>query len=262
MSTLLGPDLPSDDDLDSDYEQSEHASDSSSSCEVDQPGESKTDRDSLKQTLRVAKAEKLFAEMHQASLHRAHPKEASVLGGDLWELFNRPAEPPQKDPSLNFVLHQLDIGIGRASSEPETDMKAFKIRERSSHQTDISALLNAVDSEFIEVTEEAVFAGKTVSLMKKVSIHSEEAKRWLKKQQNKQVQKTGSSGLDSYLQSIRKSKTLNSMEKSAFDWKNFKDEHSLDFEKHREFLDRQIFLGKVGAKTDDKVREAKRAKID
>ena len=63
----------------------------------------------------------------------------------------------------------------------------------------------------------------------------------------------------------KRAKTVNSMDKSAADWSGFKDERNLQEtlqqERKKGYLDRQAFLAKVDAVEAEKIRDAKRPRL-
>ena len=149
-------------------------------------------------------------------------------------------------------------------AEGPTDLGKYKFRGTIGESFDVERLRKAVDGEMVEITEEAIFAGKKVFLKKKVSSNSEEAKKWFKKQSKGTVTSTGASSLDTYLSQVRKTKTVNSMDKSSVDWNKYKTERNLDLEEERQkgFLDKVGFLNEVAGKSQEQIREAKRRKMD
>lgn len=265
MSFLLGADLPSD-DSDSDYEE-ESVSDSGDESPSASKRLQRGDKNgNVTNAIREAKIDRIFNEMQDESVNAGRPAETFIVGGEFWDLLSKPCEAPPKDTSLDKVMFQ----IGQLSNivDESTDFSKYKNRSKSSQIPSVSSLIASVDNQFIEISEEATFAGKTVVLTRKVPATSVEAKRWLKKQETKPVKLETAAPLDSYLDSFvnaKRARTVNSMEKSAGDWSQFKDERnlqeSLELERRKGYLDRQAFLSKVDATETEKAREIKRARL-
>ena len=250
---LLGIDLPSS-DSDSEFEDMSEGSSSSEEFEIS--GKRIDDFG------RVARTERIFEEMHKDAISSGQSKQSFVLGGEFWLLINRPSPPPPKDRSIQGLQHQLDL----LSNSCDIVQDISKFRNRGFNSKDfvnVGKLRNAVDSEMIEITEEAVFAGKKVILKKKISANSEQAKKWLKKQA-KLSETTGAASLDNYLSQVRKTKQVNSMDKTAVDWSKYKDERNIDLAEERQkgLLDKVGFLTKVSISVEDQRRDAKRRKMD
>ena len=265
MSFLLGADLPSD-DSDSDYEEESVSDSGDESPSVSKRMQRGDKNGNVTNAIREAKIDRIFNEMQDESVNAGRPAETFIVGGEFWDLLSKPCEAPPKDSSLDKVMFQ----IGQLSNtvDESTDFSKYKNRSKSSQIPSVSSLIASVDNQFIEISEEATFAGKTVVLTRKVPATSVEAKRWLKKQETKPVKLETAAPLDSYLDSFvnaKRARTVNSMEKSAGDWSQFKDERnlqeSLELERRKGYLDRQAFLSKVDATETEKAREIKRARL-
>ena len=266
MSLLLGADLPSD-DSDSDFVE-ESVSESGGESPLSSKRSPRNSKNAnVTSAIREAKIERIFSEMKSESVEASRPAESFVNGGEFWDLINKPCEAPPKDTSLSHVMYQIGQ-LSNTVPEQTSDFSRYKQRSSSSNLPSVSSLLASVDNQFIEITEEAKFAGKTVMLTRKVLATSSDAKRWLKKQESKPTKQETAAPLDSYLDSFvnaKRARTVNSMEKSAGDWSQFKDERnlqeSLELERRKGFLDRQAFLSKVDATETEKAREAKRSRL-
>jgi hypothetical protein len=260
--SILGADLPSD-DSDSDFE--ERMSELSEG-DIEIETSEKRVIDQMSSSIRGAKLDRIFDETKKTALLAAIPSEKFVIGGDeLWSLFNNKAPKRVKNTSLDHLMFQLNQ-ISNSSESPQPDFRTYKRREPSG-SVSVSSLLARVDSQFVEISEEVVFAGNKMVMKRKIPAASAEAIRFMKQQAVK-ASAPEPDQLDSYLGSFvyaKKARLVNSMDKSSADWNRFKDDKnlqdSLELERKKGFLDKRGFLSKVDAEIAEKVREAKRPRL-
>ena len=241
--------MVSDDEDDSSYVSSSGSE--SSESEMSEVSNSREAKKAVKAEVIKARAARVFEEMQA---EEASMKKLPASADDMYKVFNSRFERPPKDTSAEGVFKRIDLEHPVASAEELDDFKRYKRRETSAESTYLKRrlpeLLQAVEHEFVEVEEDGIFAGQVVKLKRKVSVHSEEAQRFLKRQKRKPGEQV--SALDSYLESM-KVKTVNTMGKTAADWSQFKEtqglSRDLEVERKRGYLVDQAFLAKVNQNT-------------
>ena len=238
----------SDEEDDSSYVSSS-ASESSDS-EMSVVSDSEVAKKAMKEEVTKARVARLFAEMNSEDQSaRSHLPSSE----DMYAVFNARYVRPAKDMTAEGVFRRIDLEHPIANGG-SLNLQQFKRRDVGEDSDFIKRrlpeLLQAVEHEFVEIEEDGIFAGQVVKLKRKVSVHSQEAQRFLKRQKRKPGEQV--SALDSYLESM-KVKTVNTMGKTAADWSQFKEtqglERDLEVERKRGYLVDQAFLAKVSQNT-------------
>jgi hypothetical protein len=241
-SWLDAPFLTDNEESDSSYVSS---SGSSSESEASDTSEASMSRKQLKKKPKID-ASSVFAEMTASEQRHV----SLSKDNDLYDVFNSRVR-TTKDKSIEAVWRRIAQEHSVGSDLPTTE---YRKREKTTEPLSkpLSEILKAVEHEFVEIEEDGFFAGKMVKITRKVSVYSEEARRFLKRQKRPNV-----SALDSYLETV-KAKTVNAMEKTSADWSQFKESsgirEDLEVERKRGYLVDKAFLAKVQRVQDERTR--------
>ena len=236
--------LPSDEESDSSYVSSSGSESESGMSEMSEISDSRQAKKAVSAEEVKTKISRLFEDMNAADQISVSTRKDD----ELYAVFNSRGPRRVKDTTVQGVMQRVNLELNPiASLDAVWDDSQYRRRDKPTSSGHVSELVKAVEHEFVEIEEDGIFAGQVVKLKRKVSVHSEEAKRFMKRHKRKGGEQQVSA-LDSYLESM-KMKTVTSMDKTAADWSQFKEaegiSRDLEVERKRGYLVDQAFLAKV-----------------
>ena len=238
---LMGVDLPSEDEEDSDYVTENEGS--SSDEEEERPR-------SYKKDIRRQRASNRFdALMEKEDAKMIAETHSDVLVDPLWLALQKKVIPGQTPFHVGEVLKYCNI----VKTEQPIDVKKYKQMARgeivpSTLSVDVARA--GLRNSHVEVSETVRFAGQTVQLTKRVT--SREASKL-----EKRMQQTKTSSVDSYLSQLKAKRSVTSVEKSAADWNAVK-RAGLAEVSDTGFLEKKAFLHRADERQDDLRRDMRR----
>eukprot|EP00916_Digyalum_oweni_P019632 GHVL01032746.1.p1 GENE.GHVL01032746.1~~GHVL01032746.1.p1 ORF type:complete len:267 (-),score=54.72 GHVL01032746.1:397-1197(-) len=263
MTTLGNADLPSDDSDDEDYN------------EVD------------------AIVDEVEGKDNTISQIKTHQRNVKI--GNIWEqmkkqsqtCYNRKSKVDSNDFMLQFHMRHPAAKSDKSQNALELHMKKFKESTKRCDITDIETLksesrvnretlkedqlkeaVNAVaSSDFVEFHETVRFAGQTVEMKRRVDKNSLQHQQLKRKQKILDRNAVGGAigNLNNMIKGLTNPKSVNSVDKSLSEWRNFKGDEGLENElkKQRQdgYLTKQAFLQRTDLNQWENEQMVKKKKI-